>query len=189
MRLAAGVAFAVLGLVASQARAADPSIFEVFKAACFDTRADPQKAVAALGPGWSDAGVAPSDGRAVQVRKVKTVGADQWELMVIQRDLPKGADQTPFPKRMRMCAVTTSAKASGLTASVRTLMGVAPNGKARGGLAWGYADEPAGRKFFASDTAAETNAWLAKAPLVVVMATTAPQGEGAAFTEVRRLGD
>jgi hypothetical protein len=88
---------------------------------------------------------------------------------------------------MRICMFSTSAQATGLKTAVSALMAAPPNSQPAGGIAWTYFDDAAGRQYFSSGTAAETNARLAKAPLVVVMVGETPQGDVAGFTEVRAL--
>ena len=82
---ATAVAFVVLGLWLSQTHAGELPLFEAYKAICHDTRADPQKALAALGPGWDDAPVPQPDQGTKQIRKVKMVGAARWELVLVAR--------------------------------------------------------------------------------------------------------
>jgi hypothetical protein len=190
MLRATGLAVVVLGLWLSQAQAAEPPLFAAYKAICHDTRADPQKAVAALGPGWSDAPVPQAAPEARQVHRVKTVGAERWELLLVERVLPKGSDQSTFAKRMRICILSTSARATGLKGQVSALMGAPPNGQpAEGAASWTYADAAAGRQYFSSGTAAETNARIAKAPLVIVMVGETAQGDVAGFTEVSAIAE
>ena len=186
---ATAVAFVVLGLWLSQTHAGELPLFEAYKAICHDTRADPQKALEALGPGWGDAPVPQLDQGTRQIRKLKMVGAARWELVLVEHVFPRGADETPFAKRMRICMLSTTSRASGLKASVSALMGAPPNGAPDGGLSWTYADEPAGPLYFSAATAAETNARLAKAPLVIVMVGETLQGDVAGFTEVRAIGE
>lgn len=189
MLRATAAAFVVLGLWPSQAHAAEPSLFEAYKAVCHDTRADPQKALAALGPGWSDSPLPQPDPALHQVHKVKQIGPERRELLLVERVLPKGTDQSPFAKRMRICMLTASSQATGLKASVSALMGAPPNGQPGGATSWTYDDAPGGRQFFTGGTAAETNARIAKGPLVIVIVAETPQGDVAGFTEVRALGE
>ena len=190
MLRAAAIACVVLGVWLSPARAAEPSIFEAYKAVCQDTRADPQKALAALGPGWDDSPIPAPDAATRMIHRVRTIGTERRELLMIERVIPKGSDQSPFAKRMRVCMLTTSSLDSGLQASVSAMMGAPPNAHPDGGaLEWTYVDAPAGREYYTGGTAAETNARVAKAPLVIVLAGETPQGGVAGFTEVSALGE
>ena len=182
---ASGIALIALGLSGAQAQAADAPAFAAYKSICYATRADPLRALAALGPGWTDAPSPQAPG--TQAHKVKTAGATRWELLLIEQVLPKGSDQTPFAKRMRICLLTTSSPSSGLKAAVSALMGAPPNAQPPGGLSWSYFDSASGREYYSTGTAAESNARLAKAPLVIVMAGETPQGGVAGFTEVRAV--
>ncbi|HSZ50506.1 MAG TPA: hypothetical protein VK801_02955 [Caulobacteraceae bacterium] len=185
---AAGIAVIALGFGLSHARAAEPSLFETYKSICFDTRADPQKALAVLEPGWSDAPVPKPAPDTRQFHKVKKVGAEHWELLLIEHDFPPGADKTPFAKRMHVCMLYTSARASALKASVAAMMGAPPNQRPQGGgVAWSYFDQAEAREYYSGGKTEETNARLAKAPLVFVMVGETPQGEVVGFTEVEKL--
>ena len=187
MRRAVGIAAIALGFGLSHAHAAEPSLFDTYKSICFDTRADPQKALAALEPGWSDAPVPKIGPDTRQFHKVKKVGSEHWELILIEHDFPPGADKTPFAKRMHVCMLSTSARTSALKTSITALMGAPPNKRSQTELAWSYFDEAAAREYYSGGKTAETNERLSKAPLVFVIIGETSQGEVAGFTEVRKI--
>jgi hypothetical protein len=69
-------------------------------------------------------------------------------------------------------------------------MGAPPNVHPDGGvLEWSYVDAPTGREYYSAGTPAETNARVAKAPLVIVLVGETPQVGVAGFTEVSALGE
>jgi hypothetical protein len=174
-----------LGLFgASAARAAEPSLFAVFKAACFDTHADPQKALAALGPGWSDA---PAQ-VAGAVHKTRQVGAERWDVQLLEMTEAEGERGAPFAMRMRMCTASTSSVATDVKAAQHGLMGVAPTDHSATGPVWSFFDEPGGRRFVTDKDAAAMNGLVAKHPLRIVMSNDGPATRGAGFTEMSRAG-
>ena len=187
MLRASGIALVVLGLVLSHARASEPAVFEAYKSICYDTRAEPEKALAALGADWRDAPVPRLGPDTRQSHKVRKVGSERWDLLLIEHEFPPGADKAPFAKRMHVCMLSTSARTSALKASVTALMGAPPNQRPQGGLVWSYFDEAGGRVYVSGGKTAETNAHLAKAPLVFVMVGEVSQGEVAGFTEMSKI--
>jgi hypothetical protein len=175
------IALGLLG--APSARAAEPSLFELYKAACFDTHADPEKALAALGPGWSDGPETLVGG----VHKTKRAGGARWDLQLLETVEPKGERGAPFAIQMRICTVTTSSITTGIYAAVRGLMGAEPTERGEVGPIWEYYDEPGGRRFVRRQDNAAASDLVASQPLRIVTSREGPTASGAAFTEISRL--
>jgi hypothetical protein len=174
-----------LGLLgAPVARAAEPSLFETFKAVCFDTRADTQKALAAAGPAWTDVPVFPG-----VVRKTRQVGDERWNLVLMEQVSAKGEHGgAPFPIRMRVCKLSANVASGGVNASVRALMGADPTIVGKAGPVWNYFDEPDGRRFLsgAEQTAGVKNL-VAKEPVDMVMSSEGTTSAEVDFVEVSRV--
>jgi hypothetical protein len=168
-------------LAASAARAAEPSVFEVWKAACFDTRADPEKALAALGPGWRD-GPPVTDTKGIKAVKMRGEGADEMQVELAELVAPKGAGGAPVAQRIRLCMVT-GVRGAGLRAQVQATLGAPPTRVRADALSWVWFDGPAGRTYMARALAEDMNRRLPTETLVGVTAVENAHGGSAAFTE------
>jgi hypothetical protein len=188
MRLATLTLLALGGLVATPVRAAAPSLFETFRAVCYATHADPSKALAAAGAGWTDAPATGADPDGLKAHRTRTIGGATWDLKLIQTEVAAGADQAPFPKRLRICLISTTAPTSGLQAATRDLLGGTAGQESSHGLGWAYFDGAPRRYITGALTPAETNAGLAKDPLDIIVANETDAGAAIAITDVRKAG-
>jgi hypothetical protein len=182
-------ALALAGAVsgASQAQAAEPSLFETYKALCVDTRGDPHKVEAALGPEWTQAaGLVMGLPEQPKLRRTRKVGADAWTLVVVEKTYPAAPGGSPFPVRMRGCGIETSVHGTGAVAGLRSHLGGLPVEEKDGVLSSSYFEAAAGPRPAPQAPLADLAAGLADAPFVIQAARETATGDFIVFTELRR---
>jgi hypothetical protein len=129
-----------------------------------------------------------ADPDGLKAHRTRTIGGATWDLKLIQTEVAAGADQAPFPKRLRICLISTTAPTSGLQAATRDLLGGTAGQESSHGLGWAYFDGAPRRYITGALTPAETNAGLAKDPLDIIVANETDAGAAIAITDVRKAG-
>jgi hypothetical protein len=184
MREAVLISAALLLAGPPAARAAEPSLFEAYKALCVKTRSDPAKVRAALGPEWTP--LKPPTGPHAPLGWARQVGGDVWKLSVGETPMPTGWSDNPYPARMRLCMLTTVRPGSGIGAAMRRSFGRVPSSTKLGYSSWTYIDAPAGRRFLPDHSRGGIWSSVALAPFVLEQAGESQKGDLASWMEIRR---